>query len=512
MNISDLEPVDTDFTLSQGDGGHGFGFSEVLAGTQQMLDETKLVLSQYHQSGAPSTDKPFYFDSKSMCVLAYRSAIERVTKRYWTTTFLSSGFWSNVDMNILGTNIRLMATCKRTGAGVQRLFLLPIPSDEEIQRLIDERMVLRKCNDQEGLACFDRRLLNLSQNIRTLIQHGCDVRIVHDREGLHRGLPAELCFAPRDSEIAIYDDWRFDLFQGGRSGTIENIRGFTPAMAPFPRYRDAVVDYFEKLWIQSRSIDSFFDRLQKAIEDSSTRINYHMIWLAEYDHALPREDEFLKVAELNSVRVELMRLDRQGNIGRYLDVGTCTGRYPIALRDMVRADGEIVGIDNDVDCVRFSQTNIHRECGEDLRFRVERHDFCAPGFPCDTQFDLITCMMGTLSHFDHDRGPPPHQDVVQHALEKFARLLAPDGILFFSVWSEDACRQQRLLSIYSDADKQRLARTAISRAALLQRLEAVGFRVARPLLLDGRLYLYRCEWPTVGIDNHERRQIRDGRK
>jgi SAM-dependent methyltransferase len=506
MSIPHFQPIGTDPALPPGIDRDGFGFSDALARAQQVLDETRRVLLQHQQSGAPSTDKPIYFDSNSMCVTAYLSAIERVTKRYWTTTYLSSGFWSNVDMNILDINIRLMTACKRSGVEVRRLFLLQIPADEEIQRLIDERRVLQKCDDREGLACFDRRLLNLSQNIRTLIQHGCDVRIVHDQEELHRRLPAELCFDPGDSEIAVYDGWRFDLFQGGRSGIIENICGFTPAIVGFLHYREAVVDYFEKLWIQARSIDVFFGRLQKAIDDSSRHINYRMSWLAEYDHALPREDEFLKVSELNSVRVELMRLNRQDNIGRYLDVGTCTGRYPIALRDMVRADGEIVGIDKDIDCVQFTQTNIRRECSEDFRFRIMRHDFCAPEFPSENRFDLITCMMGTLSHFDHEDRSEPYEDMLQYALEKFARLLAPGGILFFSVWSREACQELRLLSIYSDADKQQLARSAISREALQQRLEAVGFRVARPLLLDRRMDLYRCQLPFVR-NNHEMRHI-----
>jgi SAM-dependent methyltransferase len=471
-----------------------FGFAEALIAAQASIEESSRVLRSYGASQIPCTDAPIHFDSRSISVLAYKSAIERVKERFWTTTFLGSGFWSGTDGDILEANIRMMANCRRTGAIVRRLFLLTLPPEEEIQRVQDERMLLRKCEDFDGLARFDRRIANLSANIHRLFQHGCDVRVVHDAERLHRHLPAELSIDSRDTEFAIYDDWRFDLFQGGLFGTIQSVRGYTPVMTRFRAYRDELACYFEKLWEKSASIEGFLDRLHKAVEYSSTRIDYPMSWLVRYDHALPREDEALKIEELTGVRVELVRLGRWGRIQRFLDVGTCTGRYLISLRDAVGANGVILGVDNDIDCVRFTQAKVRRELEDDRRFQIERHDFCAPEPPSTHSFDLITCMLGTICHFEWQAADgPPYDDAFQRALDKFARLLTEDGLLFFSVWTEGACRDLRLLSIYSEEDKRRLAKAVIPRKELRRRLESARLQTLAPILLQDRMELYRCE-------------------
>ncbi|ATB40302.1 hypothetical protein CYFUS_005751 [Cystobacter fuscus] len=475
----------------------GFGFAEALQAAQQSLDKNKNVLRDYLESKGPGSEEPILFDSESLAILAYKGAIEAVRERYWTTTFLSSGFWCSLNESVLGANLRLLADRERTGASVRRLFLLPVPPVEELQRLQDERMLLRKQQDVEGLARFDQKFANLAENVHELIRHGCDIRIAHGAEQLHPSLPEELAFEPGDTEIAIYDNWRFDLFQGGRSGTIESVCGYTPATARFEQNRDRVVEYFERLWAKSQPIGEFLERIRKLIEYSSTRIEYDTSWLVRYDHALPREDEALKVAEFSSVQVELTRLVRWGKVRRFLDVGTCTARYPLALREAVRADGDIMAVDNDMDCVRFSQEKVQRESGNDARFKIKCHDFRSTELPSERKFDLITCMMGTLSHFEHApwEGHRPPEDALQRAIENFARLLDEDGVLFFTVWTEKACQELRLLGIYTDEDRQRLARTSITRQELQRRLEAAGLRVSAPLLLQDRMDLYRCEWP-----------------
>jgi hypothetical protein len=105
------------------------------------------------------------------------------------------------------------------------------------------------------------------------------------------------------------------------------------------------IRYFEELWSRSLPIQPLLERIQRGIEESSARIDYPTIWLARYDYGLPEEDKVLKTAELGLVKAELQRLNRWGETRHYLDVGTCTARYPLALRDAVRPDGEILGID-----------------------------------------------------------------------------------------------------------------------------------------------------------------------
>lgn len=472
----------------------GFGFSEALRSAQAALDGGKELLARYEQTKTANADVPLSFDSRSLSVLAYKSAIERVRERFWTTTFLGSEFWSGNDSEILRANIQMMASRGQTDLSVLRLFLLPLPAEEEIQRLQDERILLRKCEDFDGLERFDQRIATLVENIKQLSQHGCDVRVIHYPDQQPGRLPAELNLNPRDTEIAIYDDWRFDLFPGGLTGTIRGIRGYTPIMTRFTAYRDAVVDFFQQLWKIAKPIEVFLAQLQKALEYSSMRIDYHTGWLARYDHALPREDEALKVEELSSVRTILTHLGRWGNLNGLLDVGTCTGRYPISLRNAVRAGGLILGVDNDIDCVRFTQAKVRHELKNDHRLRIERHDFCTPELPSDQSFDLITCMLGTICHFERQATEgSPYADAFQGALNKFARLLTRNGVLFFSVWTEEACQSLRLLSNYSEEDKQRLAKTAIPRDELIQRLAAAGLLVSAPICLQDRMELYRCE-------------------
>ncbi len=471
-----------------------FGFGDALTAALASIEETTRVLRNYATSKTPSTSTPFCFDSRYLAIMAYKGALERVKNRFWTTTFLGSGFWCDADSDILDANIGMMTQSRHTGAQLRRLFLLSLPPDEEIQRIHDQRILLIKCEDFDGLARFDQRMANLVRNIALLSHYGCEVRLVHDSERLHRKLPAGLNADSRDTEFAIYDDWRFDLFQGGLIGTIQNVQGYTPAVSCFSAYRDALAGYFQELWEKSTPVSGFLDRLRKNVEYSSNRIDYPVNWLVQYDHTLPREDETLKIEELSAVRVDLIRLGRWGNIRHFLDVGTCTGRYPFSLRDAVEPGGTIMGVDNDIDCVRFTQAKVRRELGRDSRFLIERHDFRTSALPSKQKFDLITCMLSTLLHFDHLEGSgPPYDDPLQRALEKFARLLTPDGILFFSIWTEEACRELQLLSIYSEEDARRLAGAAVSQHELQHRLEHAGLRMLAPIRLQSRLDLYRCE-------------------
>jgi SAM-dependent methyltransferase len=475
-----------------------FGFADALSAARASVDAITGMLGDYATSKIPRATAPLCFDSQNLAVLAYKGAMERVRARFWTTTYLGSGFWSDANGDILDANIRMMSNCRRAGAVVRRLFLLALPPEEEIQRIQDQRILLLKCQDFDGLARFDQRMANLARNITLLLHHGCDVRAVHDSERLHQELPADLNADAHDTELAVYDDWRFDLFRGGLLGTIQSVQCYTPVMPCFSDYRDTLARYFEALWKKSTPIEGFLDRLQKNVEYSSSRIDYPVSWLVHYDHALPREDEALKIEELSSVRVELIRLERWGRIRRFLDVGTCTGRYLFSLRDAVDANGMILGVDNDIDCVRFTQDKVHRELGCEPRFRIERHDFRAPELPSTDTFDLITCMLGTFMHFEHQEADgPPYGDALQCALEKFARLLTEDGLLFFTVWTEEACRALRLLSIYSEEDKRRLAKAVISQDELQQRIACAGLRALPPILLQNRLVLYRCARSSV---------------
>ncbi len=212
-----------------------------------------------------------------------------------------------------------------------------------------------------------------------------------------------------------------------------------------------------------------------------------------YEYALPQEDEGLKTIELARVE-EVLREEvneQDVDIARYLDIGTCTGRYPIQLRSWVTPNGKILGVDEDYDCIRFAQANVERKCPEEKRIEISRQDFLAREVGIKGTFDLITCMLGTLSHFGWDRSRT-YEDRLQKALARMAALLSDKGLLFLGTWSEYACKNRKMLGIYSQGDRERLAEWSPDTAELEKRLMAVGLKVVERVQPELRLDLTWC--------------------
>ncbi len=480
--------------------GDAFGFRQTLTEAHADIGATAALLNTFARTQSPESAAPLYFDSLRLCVATYAEALDRVAHRFWTTTLLSSGFWIDNHPRVLEANARLMRRLRQNGQNARRLFLLQLPPDREVERWQDERIRLGKFGDTEGLQRLDAQFKQLYASIMGILESGCEVRAAYDARQRYRSLPAALAFDYQDAEVAIYDDWRVDLFRGGRSKTIRGVQCFTPLCRDFEAVRDAAVAYFEERWREAEPIDRLLNRIRQAFEAASERIDYQPNWLARYDHGLPAEDENLKRLELGQVQQVLKQSGRWGHVRRYLDVGTCTGRYVINLRQAVQPGGALTGIDNDPDAVRFARWNVRQECGEDDRITIERMDFCAPDCQLEGSFDLITCMLGTLLHFGRNRQEAlPYHDALQRAIERFAALLSEDGSLFFSVWSDAACRDLDLLSIYSQDDMERLAEWNPSRRELQERLRLGGLRFGQPYSLAGRLDLYHCRRAPVPV-------------
>lgn len=469
------------------------GFRSTLSHAYADMREALAVLGDYASSGTPQLTKPVAFDSIRACITTYSEALAKVQQRFWATTFLSSGFWANNDQQVIDANRRLLQRLRGREGAVRRLFLLQRPALEEVNRWRDDSIRLGKYGDQSGRRQLERRFSHLYDNIQSFGEAGCEIKIVYDEHGQHERLPAGLSYDSGDAELAIYDDWRIDVFHGARSNSITGVECFTPLFREFAACRRAAVEYFEALWQQAQPIDVFLDRIKEEMDAASSRIDYQPSWLARYDFGLPADDERLKIVELSRVKEELKLDDKWGRIRSCLDVGTCTGRYPINLREGVVANGKIIGIDNDIDSVRFARWNIERECAADARITIDQMDFCAEDFRLPGQFDLITCMLGTVSHFGRNRRTsPPYEDALQLAMERFKALLAEDGALFFTVWSEEACANRRMLSIYSPQEVERVIQWTPARAELQARLETAGLTFNRRFHLEDRLDLYHC--------------------
>jgi SAM-dependent methyltransferase len=469
----------------------GMAVAGTLAFADRRITEIAAQLDAFAEKGAATSDVPIRFDSRRMCLLAYAEGLQAVRRRFWTTSFLTSGFWAGQDLDVMDAN-RVMLRRVLPGGTVRRLFLLDAPPRNEINQRKRRMVHLRQAGASAEVEAMWSVLQNHKENFQQLINLGCEVRVAHDPRGALAGkLPAQLHVEPQDTEIALYDEFRLDIFGGGRQGAISSVDVFSRAYRRFDTVQDEVEKYFVRLWEGSQSGIDFLLALEEAYQAAEKRIDYTSNWLALFEYALDHDDQDLKTVEINRVVEVLRGHGRLGTLSRYLDIGTATGRYPRGLRDYVQPNGMILGIDADPDCVRFAQGHPELAASPDPRISYLLMDFTMDEHQLG-EFDLITCMLSTLSHFGTDRNPG-FDDTLQRALNRVRSLLRPDGLFIFSLYSEEACDALDLLKIYQRHDMERLVTWTPPGAEVRRRLEMAGLRLLeqpRPGL--ARLDLYVC--------------------
>jgi SAM-dependent methyltransferase len=224
-------------------------------------------------------------------------------------------------------------------------------------------------------------------------------------------------------------------------------------------------------------------------------------WLDVYEHGLDARDEYLKERELEAVRAFLEAHRPGWKARRLLDVGTCTGRYLLGLQGFATVS---IGVDNDPECVRRSVHNLRgahlAPAGEPPAAVVEA-DVLAPDLDLGDRFDLITCMMGTLSHLVSERGPFEGRGrALGQVLRRLRALLTlePDGLLCLGVWTDTAVQCADFLGIYSPAGLAALAAWSPTEAELRRSLTTVGLTVISAEEVGGRLRVYFCRRSPQG--------------
>lgn len=242
-------------------------------------------------------------------------------------------------------------------------------------------------------------------------------------------------------------------------------------------------------------------------DPAASVIGYGTERLSLYEDGLPTADERLKTTEATHVEDALRSRGLWGRIHRYLDIGTCTGRYPRLLAKAIHVDGSIVAIDSNPSCVRFAREKLEQSYGGDDRADVRCGDFLGSTTEFPTApFELITCMMSTVSHFssnDDDIAGSGEEGGgadarfagngrLQRMLRRCAELLDDDGLLILSAWSEEACASRHFLSLYDERDVALLAQWTPRRAALSKHLVDAGFAESSPSPIGDRLDLWVC--------------------
>jgi SAM-dependent methyltransferase len=471
----------------------GLGFIDSVSQSHERLNCITRRLWAFDRYQVKS-DRPLDFDSRKSCVATYAEALDLVTTRFWTTTYLSSGFWTKSQVAVLDANRKMMERLAKSGEA-RRLFLVQQPLHEEVDAWKEHQILDRKLGRVGRLEARRRQFEQLKLNVAELIKVGCKVRVTHDATSAFQKLPAEVYFRENDSELAIYDRFRVDVFEGGSTGTISGVTCYTPAIHKFNAYLEQAEGYFSQLWDTGSEMSDFVSSLEGALSAAAARIDYESNWLAFYEFGLGPEDTNLKVVESKRVEEVLRRFGRWGQLERCLDVGTCTGRYPMFLSQALAPQGTVLGIDDDVDCVRFAQANAVRQCPGEHRIQIQREDFTGTDLSLRGGFDLITCMLGTLSHFGHDRGRAvagEFKDTLQQSLVRMASLLKHGGLLILGTWSEQACATRHMLGIYKDHERQRLALWTPSVTELRHRLRQAGCEIVDAAQPDIRLDLTVC--------------------
>ncbi len=110
----------------------------------------------------------------------------------------------------------------------------------------------------------------------------------------------------------------------------------------------------------------------------------------------------------------------------------------------------------------------------------------------EPSFDLVTCMLGTLSHFGWDRKRSRGEDSMDRVLARMAGLLSPNGLLFLGTWSAYARQNRKMLGIYRASDTTRLCNWTITLEELDQRLAKAGLEVVDRASPELRLDLTWC--------------------
>lgn len=460
--------------------------------------EYALELKTELDSGPSETPINFPFPGD-----AYLDAVNEVTSQFTTTTYLTSDFWTSTELKVLAANQGMLKRIKEAGGTARRIILLQQSPDSYIEAQRKERRALR-LESPDKVDQMNRAFDRLAKTHRDLTKAGFEVKVIYDRSQVYRQLPREVAFKQWDTELALYDKSRLDIFAGFTSNNQPTVQTYSAErFEKFSVLSAQVEKYFSLLWDSPEDayeFEEFASRVEKMIEEANREIDYTSNWLYKYDDASDEDGE-LKDAESEFVLDQLKKKHGEVIVDGHIDLGTCTGRYLRELTPYVNG-GKIVGVDNDRDCLEVLKSRV--KSGKlDARVEIREGDIRRRQQLPSDRFGLVTCMMGTLCHLDlrGDNGSGRFEDDWQVGLENAADLLAKDGDAFIAIWDEQACvvrprLGRQLLSIYEQRDSTILCRQSPSEGELKARIEQAGLKISHSDLVKDRLRVFHLEHTT----------------
>jgi SAM-dependent methyltransferase len=465
----------------------GVGIANTLAHAAELLQS---ACAKYDKRNTVDKDLPLHLDTSILCKEAYAEALDRVEVSFLTTTFLTSGFWITPDTTISGSNKRMLERVSGVKGSAKRLFVMRSTVEHVADARRHDLLLMRRRGRSEDITRLRQELASLRSSVESMLANRCEVRFVPATWIDFKELRDPLNFDSMDSELAIYDDFRVDVFSGGGAGKITGVRIFDKRM---PGFRDGILESakatFARLWAKGLDARHCLAVIAQAEEEACRAVDYTRNHLFKFDNLGEGEERTVMERELAVVRdvVKQWSDSRRKRPVRVLDVGTCTARYPIALQDMLSPGGEILGIDLDPDCVFHSAQRVKEKAIDPGRIRIDEIDFLSDAVLLHGQFDIITIMLGTVSHFPSSRDGTL-DDALQIAADHCARMLAEGGLLIVGTWTSVALRSGHLLSMYEHDTPSLLMSWTPTEEALVAHCRRAGLqrsplsRLAHPRL------------------------------
>lgn len=450
---------------------------------------------------APPPWEPIKIDGKDDALDLYFWGLRRTVERYWTTSFFLSGFWTDTGI-AFHENKRMLERAGNRDLDSRRIIILGSPLDKEARSIGKRLRDLHRLEQEDEIKHMLHTVRTVISRHRQLEAMGGKTKVCHltgpRRELRINGEKINLL----SDEIALFDSYRLDVYPGGEKGTIEGVTVFCQGIRDFADNIANMSKIFSELWNQETTLDAevLFRKIEKELDESEKKIDHVRNYAYIYEHLLQERDNNLKRSELAATRrcLQLMGIE-EASLDRYLDIGTCTGRYPLELRPYVKLGGTLYGVDTNRTLIRIAERKLAEATREapdpeslpEVEFRCI--DVLSPDFFLNQKCDLITCMLGTVSYLNYgssgsgDTGP-----VLERLVRKVHDHLTEGGVFILSNWSDQIRHSpSELVSIYEPFDTTRIARNTPATSCLQELLEKVGFRIEHRKSL-GRLVLLGC--------------------
>lgn len=483
-----------------------FGLHNTISALRTQLAKTERGLAL----SGDGPRKPVVFDL-SHIQEAYAEGLSIVRKRFLTTTFFTSGFWKGQAARVMDANKKMLSRLEDVkGQQCRRVFLLADPPEVMFAKVRDDIEVYRARGMSSKVEEEFQKIRDLRDHMAELDKQGFDIRVTHDARSVawERHLPDAITkeHKPLDAELAVYDDIRVDVYSGGSIGVTTRLESHTPASANAESIVEAAANYISELFERGQKPKEFFRDWLNAVAVARDGVDYVLDWPTLYD-SMTGEDAKLKELEYSYALKVARSHFGDARPKRYLDVGSCTARYPLGFfRDkVINADTRAIALDKELACAnaiekKLAEFNAQNAPGPQLDLGIELDDFIrwanspATGAP----FDLVTCMLGTISHFGLKRWDTDG-DYLSEAVEQLYAMVAPGGLLLLTAWTPYAIHNRKFLSIYAPDTRARFAQWSPPRERLGALLKEVGFETDF-YTPDNRVDVYTClrDTGTVG--------------